>query len=143
MSVAFIHPYLALPPGQAPQVNASGIKNQWIMHTAGVGGTAYAGYEHNQDGKLYKVEGTNISFLENWLTQGPASAFEVRALRNTGTLAPGSAPTETWLTAAGNHQWFVRRTSGVQECEIAYQIRDKATQTLQAFATIILTADVT
>lgn len=101
--------------------------------------TATASYQIANDGKVRDQSG---AILESWLTSGSASSYEVYATLTSGTLSSGTLT--TWLNCGTSRTWSVvnsARDNSVISAVIVVQIRDVATHTVQATATISLSAE--
>lgn len=100
-------------------------------------GTIDCGYMIADDGNVYGNTGTP---LEGWLVSGDVADFEVRAQVFAGTGLFGTF--NTWLPCSANHAWSISATAGhTKNGIIQVSIRDVATSTVQATASITLTAD--
>ena len=126
--------------GGAPDVIL--LTNQTISRTSA--GTAYAEYQIDSDGGVYKRQATTFAtptnLVEQWCTPGSsASKYEVSASLSSGTLNAGSAATGSWLALTSDRLWYV--SDSEVDAVIVVTIRDVATATTQASATITLHAD--
>lgn len=103
-------------------------------------GTVSVGYRLDSDGNAYKVT-TAATAVETWLDSGLASAYEARATVVSGASPTGSA-VGSWLALSSDLTWTVSAGAGVSSsADLTIEIRDVATHTVQADATIIITAD--
>lgn len=85
------------------------------------------------------VTGGTVQIGNNWLTGSTnGSAYEVFATLTSGTLSTGT--TGSWLSLSTNRTWSRASTGGLQSATLTIQIRDVATLTVQATATISLSA---
>ena len=106
------------------------------------GGTATASYTISSTGN---VVGTPGGTLEAWLTGTGASAsnYEVMATRTSG-LGTLSGTLATWLNCGSDNGWSLSnsaRDNSVMTIVLSVQIRDVATHTVQASASITLSAE--
>lgn len=85
------------------------------------------------------VSGGTVQIGNNWLTGSTnGSAYEVFATLTSGTLSTGT--TGSWLSLGTNRTWSRASTGSLQSATLTIQIRDVATQTVQATATVTLSA---
>lgn len=101
--------------------------------------TAVASYTIANDGR---VRDQASGILESWLMSGSASAYEVIATLTSGTLASGT--TGSALVCSTSRTWAISnsaRDNSTVTAVITVQIRDVATHTIQATATITLSAE--
>jgi hypothetical protein len=100
-------------------------------------------YALDPDGYVYTSAGSTVVYVqqEQW-DNAPAttSNYQVRA-----TLVSGTAPGGTlgsWTTVSARQAWTLVTTSGfLKTCVLTIEVRDIATSTVQATATVNLTAD--
>lgn len=125
------------PLAGAPSTSAS-LHDQSISISSFA--TAVASYQIGSDGKARDGAG---NVLESWLLGGgPASNYEVQATYSSGAVPSGTLA--TWLNCGSSRTWFVSngaRNNSVISSAISVQIRDVATQTVQASASITLSAE--
>lgn len=103
--------------------------------------TAVATYTINNSGN---VVGSPGGTLESWLTGTGASTsnYEVMATASSGTAPAGTLG--SWLNCGTSNSWSITNTArdnSVVSGVIAVQIRDAATHTIQASASITLSAE--
>jgi hypothetical protein len=104
---------------------------------------AIVAYALDPDGYVYTSAGSTLSYVqqEQWDNM-PATTgnYEVRA-----TLSSGTAPSGTlgsWTAVSSRQAWTLVTTSGfVKTCVLTIEVRDTATSTVKATATVTLTAD--
>lgn len=119
------------------------ITNQLISQSS-FGSDAYARYQLDSDGKVYKFEGTTAgtptTFIENWVTpNSAASNYECFATLNSGSLETGT--TGSWLALTSDRMWGVADTGGgAQAASLTIKIREVGTTTDLTSATISLLA---
>lgn len=104
---------------------------------------ASASYRLNANGLVQGIRNGSTATEGTWLLGGSAGAFEVRATTVSGSLDSGT--TGSWLNMGSTHTWTRTRTadtSGTSQWTGTIEIRDVATQTLQASATVTLEAEV-
>lgn len=104
-------------------------------------GTREATFRLNSDGTVYY--GDNGSFVPQyaWRQSGASADYEARVTINYG---PISGTSGSWLALSTTRDWFITDTTGGFEDEngqIEVQIRDVATSTVRATATINLLAN--
>jgi hypothetical protein len=102
-------------------------------------GSATASYQLTNSGTVKNQDGTT---LESWLLSGSASAYEVNATLVSGALTTGT--TGSWLNLGTTQTWSIinsARDNSVKTASLTVQIRDVATQTVQASANITLSAE--
>jgi hypothetical protein len=102
------------------------------------GGTATATYQVDSNGKIYK----NSVFFENWISDAAlAGDYQVRA-----TLSSGDTPSGTlgsWLALTSDRYWDLinaAQDDSTLSCALIVEIRDAATSTVRATATITISA---
>ena len=101
-------------------------------------GTATPTYSIVNTGAVASQAGT----LENWLTSGTASNYEVRATVTSGTLTSGTSG--SWLSCGTTRTWT--KSNGAQDnsvltCVMTVEIRLASTGVVQDSATITLSAE--
>lgn len=104
-------------------------------------GTATAAYEVHADGTVYTTTGTNtLGLLENWLSFGTASNYEVKA-----TLLGGATPTGTlgsWLALSSNRAWTLSQSLvGDTTCTLLIEIRNALSLAVVDTATVTIYAE--
>jgi hypothetical protein len=119
------------------------ITNQTVS-TLESGSAAYARYQLDSDGKVYKFTGTTAgtptTFIEDWVDpNSEASNYECFATLNSGSLQTGT--TGSWLALTSDRMWGVADTgSGSQSAFLTIQIRETGTTTTLTSASISLSA---
>lgn len=104
-------------------------------------GTATAGYRINSGGTVDTLRNGAATGEGTWLLGGSAGDFEVFINVTSGSLSSGTAG--SWVNLGSTQTWTRARTGpGVATCIFTVTIRDVATQTTQATATVTLTATV-
>lgn len=108
-------------------------------------GSATATYTLNSNGieqATITGIGAGTTDLGNWVTPTTnASLYEALVTVVTGTLTAGSAATGSWLALSSTRSWFVTATGGTSKsADITVQIRDTATSTVRATASVTLKA---
>lgn len=120
------------------------ISNRTITDTVLSPTDADAGYLLSSTGQAVELRGAGTTNISNeWLRLGSASAFDARATVLSGTLSSGTAG--SWLNLGTTRDWHRNRTSdavGTTSCQILVEIRDAASLTVLASATITLNATV-
>lgn len=106
-----------------------------------INSTAVASYAINSNGNVVGVPGGT---LEAWLTGTGATSsnYEVMASQTSGSPVSGSLG--TWLNCGSSNAWSIangNRNNSVITGVISVQIRDVATHTVQASASITLSAE--
>ena len=107
---------------------------------------AYARYQLDSDGKVYKFTGTTASvpttFVENWVSPNSAAGdYECFATLNSGSLQTGT--TGSWLALTSDRLWGTAVTGiGTQSASVTITIRKVGTTTNLASATITFEATV-
>jgi hypothetical protein len=99
--------------------------------------TSTATYQITSDGTVRNQAST---VLEAWLTGGSASNYEVRATVTTGSINSGT--TGSWLSCSSNRAWSITNSDPDTNASavLLIEIRDSATQTVRASASITLIA---
>lgn len=122
---------------------AAALTNHAISATSG-GGTVTATFTLDSAGVASGATspgGTGGgTYSGEWMLVGPSSAYEARFTITSGALSTGTAG--TWLNLGTSRAWTVtRNTVGTSTCQGTVEIRDAATLTVLATATITLEAD--
>lgn len=95
--------------------------------------TATSGAEVRNDGRLYELRSASPLEQEQWVIPNNLAAnYEVRATWISGSTPSGSA-LGSWLGCETSRSWSIT-TSVIATSVIKLEIRDKATQTIRAFA---------
>lgn len=86
--------------------------------------------------------GAGTVTIGNWVVPtNLASLYEVYVSVSSGTLSSGGSATGSWLSLGTTRSWLVTATSGsVKTAVISVQIRDAATSTVRATASVTLEA---
>ena len=104
---------------------------------------ATAWYEVRSNGKVYRSTiGGAVSYYEDWLLSGAAGDYQVRATVTSGSVS-GSA-TGSWLALTSTRAWSVTDNFAggpSATANITVEIRDTATNTVRASASITLNAN--
>jgi hypothetical protein len=105
---------------------------------------AIVAYALDPDGYVYTSAGSTLSYVqqEQWDNM-PATTgnYEVRATLVSGT-TPGGPTIGSWNIVSARQAWTLVTTSGfVKTCVLTIEVRDTATSTVKATATVTLTAD--
>ncbi len=122
------------------------ISDQNLFDTQTTPTDAYAGYRLNTNGKAQTstgIAGTYNDVSGEWLRSGVASAFEVQATLNSGTLFSGT--TGSWLALSSTRQWDVKYTSnlaGSQAADLTIEIRRVGGSVVLDSASVLLEAEV-
>jgi hypothetical protein len=98
-----------------------------------------ASYTISNDGKVRNQEN---SILESWLLSGSASSYEVRATVTSGAVTSGTVG--TWFVCSSDQTWTLNnppRGNVVATAVLTIEIRDAATATVRASASITLQAE--
>lgn len=102
-----------------------------------------AALEIRSDGTVYATTGlgdNSLSFQYNWLENGTASDYEVRASSVTGTYSSGT--TGTWLNLGTTQAWTrVAAENALQTVSATFDIRNASTLVDLASAVISITCD--
>lgn len=116
-----------------------------ISFTSG-GVTARAGYGLDPDSYVYTAANSagTYSQSEQWDSiPSTTSNYEVRATLVSGNTPAGSA-LATWLVVSSFRSWMLTATAGnLLTCVLTVEVRDTATSTVRATASVTLTADAT
>jgi len=110
---------------------------------------ATAGYAIDPDGFVYTSAGVTISYVqaEQWNTSPPSTGNYQVLVTATGTTPTASDTLGVWNTMTTRQTWGLispRPAGGTSKtCVLTVQIRDTATSTVRATATVTLTADST
>lgn len=120
------------------------ITNQ-IVSKSTVGTDAYARYQLDTDGKVYKFEGTTAgtptTYIEDWVEpNSEANNYECFATLDSGSIQTGN--TGSWRSLASlDSMWGVADTGGgTQAASLTITIRKTGTTTNLTSATITLFA---
>ena len=110
------------------------------LYASAVNSTATASYQIASSGNVIG----NGATLEAWLigTGANSSSYEVMATQSSGSAVSGTLG--SWLNCGTNRSWSISngaRNNSVITGVISVQIRDVATQTVQASASITLSAE--
>lgn len=101
---------------------------------------ARARFQVHQNGFLWRRSNNTAAVnAGTWLNVGVASDYEVMFHPTTGSLTAGAE--DTWELASTSPTYEVNSTSGTVECIGILSIRDVATNTVQATATLYLMVD--
>lgn len=116
--------------------------NDQSISAVAVGGTATASYAISNTGN---VIGTPGGTLEAWLTGTGATAsnYEVMATLASGSVAV-TGTLSSWLSCGSYNQWSLSnptQNNSVRTSVLTVQIRDVATHTVQASASVTLSAE--
>ena len=85
------------------------------------------------------VSGSDVQIF-TWLLSGSAGDYEARVTVTSGTLDSGTA--DTWEVLSTSRRYGVARTTtGSESCTFDVEIRDTATQTVQASCTVTTTVN--
>ena len=117
------------------------ITNQSISRVAST--ATQATYTLNTSGIVQKSEGGSTTTLETWLLNGAAGDYEARATVSSGDSPTGSA-LSTWLALSSTRAWTLQDAvvDGIPlTCVLLVEIRDVATNTVQASASITITSE--
>jgi hypothetical protein len=98
-------------------------------------------YQLNANGLIQGIRNGSTATEGTWLLGGTASAFEVRATLQSGSLDGGS--TGVWMNLGSTRNWQRNNSnnaSSTTSAVIFVEIRDVATQTVLTSATITLQA---
>jgi hypothetical protein len=118
------------------------LTDRYISDLVFVPDTAFAAVRFENDGKLYRKQGTNaVEVTGEWATQAVAGAdYEVRAVLSSGDTPSGPA-LNTWHSIGTSREWSLTRTPiGIRTCVLAIEIRLAATSQVQGAASITLEA---
>lgn len=109
------------------------LSNLTITKIGGGTGSVTGTYTISSDGNIYNQAGAKIG---TWLNSGSAANYQVEATQTSGTTITGAA-LGSWLLCSTSRSWSVTATAGqVNGATMTVQIRDVATQTVRATATI-------
>ena len=117
-----------------------------VVYASGGILSAVAGYRVDSDSFVYTAANFNgvYSQQEQW-DSVPATVgdYEVRATLVSGNTPSGSA-LSTWLVLSSDRTWQLSASPGnLLACTLTIEIRDTATSTVRATATVNLEADAT
>jgi hypothetical protein len=117
-----------------------------ISYTSGGILSAQAGYGLDPDSYVYTAANFSGSYTqsEQW-DSVPATTgnYQVRATLNSGSTPTGSA-LSTWLTVSSFRSWLLNASPGnFLTCNLTIEVRDTATSTVRATASVTLRADAT
>jgi hypothetical protein len=117
-----------------------------ISYTSGGILSAQAGYGLDPDSYVYTAANFSGSYTqsEQW-DSVPATTgnYEVRATLVSGNTPAGSA-LATWLVVSTFRSWLLNASPGnFLTCVLTVEVRDTATSTVRATASVTLTADAT
>lgn len=122
------------------------LANHSVSATKFFSGTATATFGLGNDGVAYEVEnGVTTNYTIEWWTKGSVTglgaAYECRATLNSGS-ALSSGTVGSWLTLSSANQWTQSRSTstGITNSNLTIEIRDVATSTVLASATVTLQA---
>lgn len=117
-----------------------------ISFTSGGILTARAGYGLDPDSYVYTAANSagTYSQSEQWNSiPSTTGNYEVRATLVSGSTPAGSA-LATWLAVSSFRSWMLTATAGnFLTCVLTVEVRDTATSTVRATASVTLTADAT
>jgi hypothetical protein len=106
--------------------------------------SAQAGYGLDPNSYVYTAANSNGSYSqsEQWDSiPATTSNYQVRATLNSGDTPTGSA-LATWLTVSTFRSWLLNASAGtLLTCNLTIEVRDIATSTVQATATVTLRAN--
>ena len=125
----------------APTITLS---NHGIVYASGGLFQAQTAYRVANDAFVYQGAGTfSLSYTqdEQWNSQpGTVSSYEIYVSKTSGTTPSGTL--NTWLNLGTTRDWVLTAAAGnSSDCVLAVQIRDVATATVRATATITLLSD--
>jgi hypothetical protein len=106
---------------------------------------AVTAYRVANDAFVYTAQGTSASYSqqEQWLSD-PALVgnYEVRATLNSGDTPTGTLG--TWLSLSTTRSWVLTASPGnLLNANLTIEIRDTATSTVRATATVTMQSDAT
>lgn len=122
------------------------ITGQSISQISSDPSDAYARYQLDSDGKVYKFTGTTAgtptTYIEDWVDpNSSASNYECFATLTSGTLDTGT--TGSWLALTSDRMWGIQQTSvGSKSATITVKIRKIGTTTDLTSALITFNAEV-
>lgn len=119
------------------------ISNQNVLDLRVLPNNARAGIHLDANGTWARIQSTLTTPIGNWVTPtSRASAYEVRATLNSGSVDGTSAATGTWLAMTADRRWTVTRTTiGTSTANLTLEIRRASDGTVMDSATISLTAE--
>ena len=132
-----------LGSGGGPNIQLTTPRN--VSYSSGGSFQAVAGYRVDSDAFVYTAANFNgvYSVQEQW-DSDPSTVgnYEVRATLVSGNTPTGSALAPSWLLLSSDRTWeLVASPGNVLVCTLTIEIRDTATSTVRATATVNLTAD--
>lgn len=118
-----------------------------IIDDTGAGAEAAITIQRDGDLLHQRFNGTTDTIADEWILDSLKNAtvgddYEVRATLTSGILDNAqSDSTGVWLDLGGSSQrsWLVSDDSGTGNADVTVEIRDKATQTVQASADFTIT----
>lgn len=131
----------ALISGSAGGSSDSVTLNNATLSRIVAGGTATFIYRLGSDGKVYHNRTGSYVAQYAWTTGAPGN-YEARATVTSGALTGGTSG--SWLSLSSNRDWTVQDNAADDRAMFAYltmEIRDVATGTVRATATINLIAE--
>jgi hypothetical protein len=106
---------------------------------------AVTGYRLSNDGFVYTAAGTSASYMpqEQWISNTAlVGNYEVRASLDTGDTPSGTFG--TWTALSATQSWELTASPGNNLSSVIFiEIRDTATSTVRATATISMNSDAT
>lgn len=119
-----------------------------VAYASGNLTAAVAGYAIDPDGYVYTAAAATATYsqFEQWDNVAATTGnYQVRATLNSGDTPSGTLGTWTTITARQTWQLISTRPGGGQykTCNLTIEIRDTATSTVRATATVTLEADST
>ena len=117
-----------------------------VAFPSGGSAPAKTGYRVANDSYVYTGVGTtalSYSQFEQWDSiSSTVGNYEVRATYNSGTTPTGTL--NTWLNLGTTQEWSLNAPTGnFRTCNLTIEIRDTATSTIRATATLTLESDAT
>jgi len=114
-----------------------------VSYTFGSSLGAYAGYRLDSDSFVYTAANSSGAYTvaEQWDSiPATVGSYEARATLVTGDTPSGSA-LSTWLTLSADQTWQLFASPGnAFSCTLTIEIRDTASSTVRATATVYLDA---